>query len=1361
MAATLFAWACGDGSTDPPETNNAPVASGAIPAQTVHVGETVTVSLSQYFNDPDGDVLTYTAQTANANVATVSISGSSALVTGVSQGNTTATVTASDPGGLTAQQSFVVDVPNRAPEAVGTIPDQELFAGDTVRIDVSRYFSDPDGDALTHTAESANGDVATISISGSSAVVTGVSRGNTTVTVTASDPNGLAAQQSFVVDVPNGAPEAVGAIPDQELFAGNTVRIDVSRYFSDPDGDALTHTAESANGDVATISISGSSAVVTGVSRGNTTVTVTASDPDGLTAQQVFTVNVPNRAPEAVGTIPDQELFAGDTIRIDVSRYFNDPDGDALTYAAESEDGGVATISISGSSAVVTGVSRGNTTATVTASDPGGLTAQQSFVVDVPNGAPEAVGAIPDQELFAGDTVRIDVSRYFNDPDGDALAHDVATANESVAIATLAGSTITLVAVADGEALITVTASDPGGLSARQRFRTVVKPLPLPKVEFTTGSAAAPEGGTVVLDVAVDPAPDSTLEVGYKIGSDDDPDTDDADGADHNGGSGGTLRFNAGATRATIEIAVLDDNDIEPTREVLTVSLNPPDGAGYTLGESATAVLTIEEGVCDRTPQVRDALVALARVDHCRKADDSHLVAIDTLDLRGPEPLGRYVRQDAWADPWSCRPQPKSISQRADSEPRKAMLRECASGLLQPRLSPPPSPNQGGARPGEPIVALRAGDFSGLTELVELWLFRNRLTELPAGVFAGLDELQRLLLGFNRLTGLREGVFSGLPQLTDLSVQENELSRLPPNVFAGLSRLQELWIYGNDMTELPAGISELVRLEKLIAWGNRLLVLPAGVLSGLSNLEVLSLADNRLTQLDRKAFASLTSLLQLDLRTNRLTELPPGLLSNLGTLEFLSLSENRLERLPDGVFDGLDALEHLYLSANILTDLQSGLFSDLGGLRELWMSDNRISRLTSGTFSGLSGLRLLNLRKNRIADLEPGILAGLGSLEVLALDENPLPELKSDVFADLARLQELWVSSGDLSYLHPGAFNGLTRLSKLYLHENRLDRLVDGTFQGLSGVEEVWLYENEIEEISTVAFTGMPLLELLVLWGNRFDALPRGVFSPLTKLKEVWMGDSQLTTLPSGAFENLGELTLLHLYQNLLSELPDSLFTGLSELANLNLDKNPGTPFTLTVHLERTDTSDLDAPGPATLVAALAEGAPFSMRIPLSVDGGTISTDTVVIEGGQITSAEFTVTQDSSSEITRVIVGPAPAVPAPYRGIDVVADDTLTLFSSSGDGESDMASRVYGWAPGSDVSASALAPKWTAGSETWAVKPRWTGINATPGTGCTGAFVHCRPGAHARSAGVRAWSRRGVGIAPSDPALSSRGWFLR
>ena len=61
-AADLIAWSCGDGTTDPPEINNAPVASGTIPFPTVYVGNTATLRLSRCFNDPDGDALTYTAQ---------------------------------------------------------------------------------------------------------------------------------------------------------------------------------------------------------------------------------------------------------------------------------------------------------------------------------------------------------------------------------------------------------------------------------------------------------------------------------------------------------------------------------------------------------------------------------------------------------------------------------------------------------------------------------------------------------------------------------------------------------------------------------------------------------------------------------------------------------------------------------------------------------------------------------------------------------------------------------------------------------------------------------------------------------------------------------------------------------------------------------------------------------------------------------------------------------------------------------------------------------------------------------------------------------------------------------------------------
>ncbi len=73
-------------------------------------------------------------------------------------------------------------------------------------------------------------------------------------------------------------------------------------------------------------------------------MTVTARDPAGLTAVQ----NV-DRAPEAVGSIPPVGLAAGDDLTFDVPSYFSDPDGDALSYAAESTDASVATASVSGS----------------------------------------------------------------------------------------------------------------------------------------------------------------------------------------------------------------------------------------------------------------------------------------------------------------------------------------------------------------------------------------------------------------------------------------------------------------------------------------------------------------------------------------------------------------------------------------------------------------------------------------------------------------------------------------------------------------------------------------------------------------------------------------------------------------------------------------------------------------------------------------------------------------------------------------------------------------------------------------------------------------------------------------------------
>ena len=471
-------------------SNTPPSVVGTIPALTMDAGDTATVVASHYFWDPDGDTLTYSATSSNDAVATVSLSASKTTIRRVALGTATITVTASDPGALTATQTFAVTVVNRAPTAVGSIGVPPLNVGSglvSVTIGADSHFSDPDGDALTYTASSSDTSVATFKWYGTSLSISAAGAGTATITVTATDPGGLTATQSVSVTVSGGsntAPTAVGSIPSQTLSVGDTdVTVHFDGYFSDPDGDLLLYSATSSNSAVASVMVSASMAIITPVGAGTATITVTATDPSNLTATQTISVTVSagsNTAPKTVGTIPSQTLTVGGSdVTVQLSGYFSDPDGDTLTYSATSLNSAVATVSVSGSMATLSAVGAGTTAIGVTATDPGGLTSTsaQGILVTVnagTNRAPTAVGTIPALTMDAGDTATVVASHYFWDPDGDTLTYSATSSNDAVATVSVAASKATIRRVALGTATITVTATDPGALTATQTFAVTV-----------------------------------------------------------------------------------------------------------------------------------------------------------------------------------------------------------------------------------------------------------------------------------------------------------------------------------------------------------------------------------------------------------------------------------------------------------------------------------------------------------------------------------------------------------------------------------------------------------------------------------------------------------------------------------------------------------------------------------------------------------------------------------------------------------------------------------------------------------------------------------------------------------------------
>ena len=375
----------------------------------------------------------------------------------------------------------------------------------------------------------------------------------------------------------NRAPTATGSIAAQTIPAGDSVTVDVAGNFTDPDGNTLSFAAASSDDAVATASVSGSNVTIAGVSAGTATVTVTASDPGGLSATQSISVTVEagNQAPVAEGTIDDLGLVVGAQATVDVTESFSDPDDDELTYAAASSDTTVATVATDGAMVTVTAVAPGNATVTVTASDAGMLSASQEFGVTVEeaNEPPVAEGTIDDQTVDAGSSVEVDVSANFSDPDDDELTFGATSSDEAVATVATEGAVVTVTGVAEGSATVTVTASDAGMLSASLEFGVTVTPPPVPpEIADTIPTHDMIVDSMVVLDMSsYFDQEDSDLTYSAET-SDEAVATAVVDGSTVT--TTGTGADTVGVSEATISVTATNENGLSVTQDSILVRVH-------------------------------------------------------------------------------------------------------------------------------------------------------------------------------------------------------------------------------------------------------------------------------------------------------------------------------------------------------------------------------------------------------------------------------------------------------------------------------------------------------------------------------------------------------------------------------------------------------------------------------------------------------------------------------------------------------------------------------------------------------------------------------------------------------------------
>ncbi|MEO1395444.1 MAG: COR domain-containing protein [Cyanobacteria bacterium J06634_5] len=248
--------------------------------------------------------------------------------------------------------------------------------------------------------------------------------------------------------------------------------------------------------------------------------------------------------------------------------------------------------------------------------------------------------------------------------------------------------------------------------------------------------------------------------------------------------------------------------------------------------------------------------------------------------------------------------------------------------------------------------------FGQLTNLTDLWLNNNQITQIPE-------------------------VLGQLTNLTDLCLSNNQITQIP-EVLGQLTNLTYLFLDNNQITQIPEVLGQLTNLTQLVLSNNQITQIPE-VFGQLTNLTDLFLDNNQITQIP-EVLRQLTNLTYLWLSNNQITQIP-DVLRQLTNLTYLWLSNNQITQIPD-VFGQLTNLTYLGLSNNQITQIPD-VFEQLTNLTNLWLSNNQITQIPD-VLGQLTNLTQLDLENNDFNTI-PHCLNNLTQLTRLDLRNNPLP----------------------------------------------------------------------------------------------------------------------------------------------------------------------------------------------------------------------------------------------------------------------------------------------------------------------------------------------------------------------------------
>jgi Leucine-rich repeat (LRR) protein len=532
------------------------------------------------------------------------------------------------------------------------------------------------------------------------------------------------------------------------------------------------------------------------------------------------------------------------------------------------------------------------------------------------------------------------------------------------------------------------------------------------------------------------------------------------------------------------------------------------------------------------------------------------------------------------------------------------------------------------------LISVEEKSLSGVgNSLKTLKMFSNRVEHLKSHFFTGLNELLFLYLEENQISSIEPETFKDLVNLTELYLAENCIATIDPSLFINMKKLNTLDLSYNVLVELKQRSFVFLKQLKALNLGfNSLVKINFQKVFSTDNvvlLEKLNLDNNVINELDMNWFTVLDRLTHLNLNNNnfnmRVIELRNSLISILPNLVSLKLKNASLQlvrqfnftnlQLLDLSFSQIDQimlqnlpfhtirtlvlenvrgvslnfsgwkkgknLNHFDVSSNELNieDMSKIMISALD-LVSLVLKNTSLNGLLISKLDlyYLKKLTYLDLSFNQIdtfleykntelthLNLAYNLIKGIGQLMIDPFEKLIYVDFSHNLiqYVDpMSFSKQIYLVHLDLS------FNKLKLIDQLRFGDNYLYDLAffsfsDNQFLGKcnvyfdnSMIESFNLAGNNLTDIDNISFNYVHNIDFIDLSRNFVKIIKKSHFKMTSGLKFLFLNRNRIETIESDALAMCKYLLTLDISFNNIRNLSSSALNGLYNLKVLNLSNN-------------------------------------------------------------------------------------------------------------------------------------------------------------------------------------------------------------